>query len=210
MGMAVLLMSSAVWAAFCIKCGKKMLDEAKFCPACGHQAGKLLEPKPKKAPPKPKKAPSFQAIEEANNYFELAEKERNSTGAFVLPFVKRKRYQRALELYLTILKKWPASDKCEASAYRAGQVYESISHTNWDQAIKHYRMVVQINPDTTMDARYRIARITEKKILDYSRAQLMYEDCIANARVQTEKEKAAKALRKLKEKNEKAQNRLTP
>ena len=127
----------------------------------------------------------------------------------MLPFVKRKRYERALERYAQILHKWPESNKCEKSAYYMAEIHASISYRDWPKAIKYYQLVLEINPATVLPARLEIARITADKILDYARAEQLYEDCIASARVQSEKEAAAKELRKLRERIKEAEERIS-
>jgi tetratricopeptide (TPR) repeat protein len=206
--MLTILFCGSLFAAFCAKCGKKIGDDAKFCRFCGHKVGTPVKPKKVKPKPKPKPAPVYESIEEANNYFELAEKEKSSIGALILPNIKRKRYSKALSLYLKILEKWPNSDKCEASAYKAAEIYESVAFKKWNKAIHYYNMVIEINPETTMDARLRIAKVTEDDIHDYKSAVALYEDTIANARVQSEKLEAAASLKKLKEKMKREEEKI--
>ncbi|MHC4870501.1 MAG: zinc-ribbon domain-containing protein [Planctomycetota bacterium] len=203
----IILSANNCFAAFCIKCGVKLKKDIKFCPKCGHKFGAPLYEKEEKTV-KPKPVPVFENIEDANAYFDLAEKERASIGALLLPHVKRRRYEKSLNLYLKILEKWPNSDKCEASAYHIASIYGSSAFKQYDKAIRYFRMVVDINPETTMDSRLRIAKITEDKIHDFNGAIPLYEDVIANARVQDEKEKAAKELRGLRERIEKSQDKI--
>ncbi|MBN1257764.1 MAG: zinc-ribbon domain-containing protein [Planctomycetes bacterium] len=209
----ILLWSGIILAdSFCVKCGKKLEDDVKFCPQCGHKVGAPLEKK--EEPEKPKEVvtpiPEYDNIEEANQYYDLAETERKSVGALILPNLKAQRYRKALSLYSKILEKWPNSTKCEMSAYRIAEIYESIAFRDWQAAIRYYRMVLAINPETTLDARFQIARITENGINDYEEAMVLYKDCVENARVQKEKEKATKAMKKLEEKIKKSEEKLEP
>lgn len=207
--LAAFLWGGWLWAAsYCAKCGQKLEETMRFCPACGQKvaaAGKA--PKPAASPP-PRTAPVYESIEEANNYYALAEKERKSIGAVFLPHLKQRRYAKALELYLKILEKWPNSDKCELAAYWSGAIYESSAYRDYNKAVHYYRTVVAINPETTLDARYQIAAVTEERIQDYASAITLYEECVENARVQEEKEKAAKALASLRKRLEQSQARL--
>jgi tetratricopeptide (TPR) repeat protein len=205
--LAAILWCGALYAAYCIKCGEKIEKEVRFCPKCGHKVGAPLR-EVKEPEVKAREMPSYQSIEEANAYYELAEQERNSAGALLLPVIKHRRYRKALGLYLKILEKWPVSDKCEYAAYRAAQVYESIAVRDYPKAIKYYRMVVEINPATTLDARLQVAQLTEHKLKDYQSARVRYEETIDQARVQDEKEAAARCLKALTEKIKKAEERL--
>ncbi|MFH0910460.1 MAG: zinc ribbon domain-containing protein [Planctomycetota bacterium] len=200
--------TTLAWAGFCARCGQKIEDQDLFCRYCGHKVGAPIEPVLlPKAQEAPKPVPVYENIEEANRYFELAETKRASVSA-LLPILRKRRYTEALDLYQGILEKWPMSDKCEASAFNIGQVYESFYFKQWDMAVKYYYMVLEINPDTTLPARLRIAKITEHGVRDYEGAAALYQECIDKARDQKEKLSAAKCLRKLREKMEKSRVKL--
>lgn len=204
-----LLWSGYVLAGgFCVQCGEKLRDEVKFCAECGHKVGApLKQPAPVKAET-PKPAPEYESVQEADAFYELAEEKRTSLGARILPHLKKRRYEEALELYRSILEKWPNSDKCEKAAYRIGQIYESIAYKDWNQSIRYYRMVLAINPQTTLDARLAVARVTRDGIQDYAGAAALYQECIKKARVQDEKETAARELADLRERMEESRREL--
>ncbi len=195
-------------AAFCVKCGTKLKENVKFCPDCGHRLGAPLN-EDTKVRAKPKPVPVYEDIEEANAYFDLAEKEEDSVGAFLLPHIKKRRYEKALNLYKKILEKWPNSNKCEYAAYNIANIYESYAYKKYDKAIDYYKMVIDINPQTVLDTRLKIATVTEDKIHDFEGAIPLYEETIADARVQDEKEKAAKRLKRLKKKIEYSKNKIS-
>ncbi|MFW5858337.1 MAG: tetratricopeptide repeat protein [Planctomycetota bacterium] len=202
---------AALAAGFCVQCGEKLAAEVKFCPDCGHQVGAPLAEKeeaPAVAEALPKEAPEYRSIEEADAYYELAEEERKSVGAFLLPNLKARRYRKALDFYLRILERWPESDKCEHAAYQAARIYESVAFKDYDKAIRYYRTVLAINPESTLDARFQLGRVSEECIRDFQSAAAYYRDCIENARVQDEKEAAADALAELEEEMAKAEERV--
>ncbi|GEM_PF-3427300 len=201
------LLQAADWI-YCIKCGKKIPPDAVYCPYCGHKVGApLKDEKPKFKPRRPKQPPLYEQIDEADRYYELAETKRTAVTTH-LPFLKKRRFNEALDLYLAILEKWPTSDKCELAAYRAAQIYSSLFFRDWEQAIKYYRMVLEINPATTLPARLRIAQLTEEGIHDYEGALALYQDTMENARVQSERERAAREKAQLEEKLRKSQERM--
>lgn len=131
----------------------------------------------KKAPPSPAAAPgassSFaapssdrepervgltgQTIPDADIFYEAAETQRKSIN----PFTKATRYKRAERLYRQILQRWPESNKTELCHFRLGMIYESMFYQDFDAAITEYRQVLELNRQTPLPARFRIAEIHE-------------------------------------------------
>ena len=89
--------------------------------------------------------------------------------------------KEALERYQRLLLLHPESDKVDDAAYWIGHIYESRYLTHHQKAIDHYRRCVTWNPDTTTDARYRIAYILDYSLHDPAAAMEAYREVLEHA-----------------------------
>lgn len=110
-------------------------------------------------------------VEDADTAFRLAEILRNAAN----PFMKPSRYREAVEIYRNILHRWPESDKVELCYYNIGLCSESTFMKEYARAIAAYKLLVQYNPDTDLDPRWRIANLYEHRIKDIDQALHWYK-----------------------------------
>lgn len=122
-----------------------------------------------RTPPEPK-GPLGTPIDDADLFFEIAEILRRSVN----PFQKPERYKKAERVYITLLDRWPKSNKVEASHYRLGNIYESVYYRAYQRAIERYEDLLKHNFHTTFPARYRIAVIYESRFKDLAKAKEWY------------------------------------
>lgn len=110
-------------------------------------------------------------VEDAETAFRLAEILRTAAN----PFMKSSRYREAVDIYRSILLRWPESDKVELSYYNIGLCYESIFMKEYARAIAAFKLLVQHNPDTALDPRWRIGTLYEKRLGDVDQALHWYK-----------------------------------
>lgn len=110
-------------------------------------------------------------VEDADTAFRLAEILRNAAN----PFMKPSRFREAVDLYRSILQRWPDSDKVELSYYNIGLCYESVFMKEYARAIAAFKLLVQYNPDTELDPRWRIANLYETRIGNIDQALHWYK-----------------------------------
>ena len=82
----------------------------------------------------------------------------------------------ALDKYDRLIKQYPSSDKIDDAAYEAGEIYEYFQ--DYSIALLYYKRSYQWDPDTTQPARFRSARILDKRLHRNAEALELYREAI--------------------------------
>ena len=113
----------------------------------------------------------------------------------------------ALDKYDRLIRNYPSSDKIDDAAYKAGEIYEYFQ--DYSIALLYYERAYQWDPDMTHPAKFRSARILDKRLHRNAEALELYQQAIkiegkyGKYRMWKEyAEKRIKALYKTKEENE--------
>jgi tetratricopeptide (TPR) repeat protein len=82
----------------------------------------------------------------------------------------------ALEKYNRLIRQYPSSDKIDDAACKAGEIYEYFQ--DYSIALLYYKRSYQWDPDTTQPARFRSARILDKRLHRNAEALELYREAI--------------------------------
>jgi len=82
----------------------------------------------------------------------------------------------ALDKYNRLIKQYPSSDKIDDAAYQAGEIYEYFQ--DYSIALLYYERAYQWDPDTTHPARFRSARILDKRLHRNAEALELYRQAL--------------------------------
>jgi len=82
----------------------------------------------------------------------------------------------ALDKYDRLIRNYPSSDKIDDAAYKAGEIYEYFQ--DYSIALLYYERAYQWDPDTTHPARFRSARILDKRLHRNAEALELYRQAI--------------------------------
>lgn len=75
-----------------------------------------------------------------------------------------------------LIKRYPSSDKIDDAAYMAGENYEYFQ--DYSIALLYYKRAYQWDPGTIHPARFRAARILDKRLHRYAEALELYREAI--------------------------------
>jgi len=82
----------------------------------------------------------------------------------------------AADKYNRLIKSYPSSDKIDDAAYKAGEIYEYFK--DYSIALLYYKRAYQWDPGTIHPARFRAARILDKRLHRYADALELYREAI--------------------------------
>ena len=82
----------------------------------------------------------------------------------------------AVDKYDRLIKRFPSSDKIDDAAYKAGEIYEYFK--DYSIALLYYERAYQWDPGTIHPARFRAARILDKRLHRYDEALELYREAI--------------------------------
>ena len=82
----------------------------------------------------------------------------------------------ALDKYDRLIKQHPSSDKIDDAAYQAGEIYEYFQ--DYSIALLYYKRAYEWDPDTINPARFRSARILDKRLHRNAEALELYREAI--------------------------------
>jgi tetratricopeptide (TPR) repeat protein len=82
----------------------------------------------------------------------------------------------AADKYNRLIKRYPSSDKIDDAAYKAGEIYEYFR--DYSIALLYYKRAYQWDPGTIHPARFRAARILDKRLHRYAEAVKLYREAI--------------------------------
>jgi tetratricopeptide (TPR) repeat protein len=115
------------------------------------------------------------SIPEADDLFYEAEEINKEAGR--LPVLKNENQLRlALAKYNELIRKYPASDKIDDSAYNAGVIYEYLK--DYTIALLYYKRTFQWDPETPHPARFRAARILDQRLHNKAEALQLYQQAV--------------------------------
>ena len=112
------------------------------------------------------------SIEEADVLYKEAKGLYNESGGMIIVANKAK-LQQALGLFNQLIQQYPTSDKIDDAAYKAGRIYEYLK--NYELAAVYYQRAFQWNEATTYPARFRAAKVMDKKLRMRSEALTLYK-----------------------------------
>ena len=114
-------------------------------------------------------------IPEADDLYLEAEQMDKEAGS--LPVLKNENQLRlALGKYIEVIKKYPASDKIDDAAYKAGVIYEYFK--DYTIALLYYKRTFQWDPETPHPARFRAARILDQRLHNKAEALQLYQQAV--------------------------------
>ncbi len=115
------------------------------------------------------------SIPEADDLYEDALQLEKEAG--VLLIAKNNDLLRlALDKYDRLIRNYPSSDKIDDAAYKAGEIYEYFQ--DYSIALLYYKRSYQWDPTTTQPARFRSARILDKRLHRNAEALELYREAI--------------------------------
>ena len=115
------------------------------------------------------------SIPEADDLYYEAEEIDKEAGT--LPVLKNENQLRlALVKYNDVIRKFPASDKIDDSAYKAGVIYEYFK--DYSIALLYFKRTFQWDPETPHPARFRAARILDQRLHRNAEALQLYQQAV--------------------------------
>ena len=115
------------------------------------------------------------SIPEADDLYEDALKSEKEAN--VLLVGKNNNLLRlALDKYDRLIRTYPSSDKIDDAAFRAGEIYEYFK--DYSIALLYYKRTYQWDPDTVYPARFRAARILDKRLHRNAEALELYQEAL--------------------------------
>jgi tetratricopeptide (TPR) repeat protein len=115
------------------------------------------------------------SIPEADEIYQDALDLQKEAGALLV--VKNEELLRlAVDKYNRVIKNFPSSDKIDDAAYKAGEIYEHFQ--DYSIALLYYKRAYQWDPGTIHPARFRAARILDKRLHRYAEALELYREAI--------------------------------
>jgi len=138
------------------------------------------------------------SIPEADRLFDdgMTYKEYPATLFF---FGKKEKLQKALGKFRKLIVTYPESDKVSEAAFRIAEIYEGPSFNDYGVAAKYYEAAFSWDPKTTLPARWRAARLYDKKLKDYSQARRIYQLCANESPDPDLRSKAARRAQELRD-----------
>jgi tetratricopeptide (TPR) repeat protein len=115
------------------------------------------------------------SIPEADDLYQDAQKlEREAT--VLLIGKNNDKLREALDKYDRLIRAYPTSDKIDDSAYNAGVIYEYFK--DYSIALLYFKRAYQWDPETPYPARFRSARILDKRLHRNAEALELYREAI--------------------------------
>jgi len=119
------------------------------------------------------------SISEADALYDEALQIENKAGTL---FLKDKQMLRlALTKYNQLIEKHGSSDKIDDAAYRAAGIYEHFK--DYTLAVLYYKRVYQWDRYTVLPAKYRAAKILDKRLHERTEALELYRQVIGDEAV---------------------------
>jgi tetratricopeptide (TPR) repeat protein len=115
------------------------------------------------------------SIPEADEIYQDALELHRQAGALLV--IKDNDLLRlAADKYDRLIKRFPSSDKIDDAAYKAGEICEYFK--DYSIALLYYKRAYQWDPGTIHPARFRAARILDKRLHRYAEALKLYQEAI--------------------------------
>jgi len=113
------------------------------------------------------------SIPEADDFYEDALQLEKDAGVILK---NNDLLRLALDKYDRLIRQHPSSDKIDDAAYRAGVIYEYFQ--DYSIALLYYKRAYEWDPDTINPARFRSARILDKRLHRNAEALALYREAI--------------------------------
>jgi tetratricopeptide (TPR) repeat protein len=115
------------------------------------------------------------SIPEADEMFDDAQ--RLEKDARVLIITKdNNKLREALDIYDRLIRNYPTSDKIDDAAFNAGVIYEDFK--DYSIALLYFKRAYQWDPETPHPARFRSARILDKRLHRKAEALDLYREAL--------------------------------
>jgi tetratricopeptide (TPR) repeat protein len=115
------------------------------------------------------------SIPEADEMFEDAQKLEKEARALIIA-KNNEKLREALDTYDRLIRNYPTSDKIDDAAFNAGVIYEDFN--DYSIALLYFRRAYQWDPDTPHPARFRSARILDKRLHRNAEALELYREAL--------------------------------
>jgi len=113
------------------------------------------------------------SIPEADDFYEDALQLEKEAGVLLK---NNDLLRLALDKYDRIIRQHPSSDKIDDAAFKAGEIYEYFQ--DYSIALLYYKRAYEWDPDTIHPARFRSARILDKRLHRNAEALKLYREAI--------------------------------
>jgi len=115
------------------------------------------------------------SIIEADELYNSAEQSEKEARVLFIGKDNEK-LREALDKYDRLIRNYPTSDKIDDAAFNAGVIYEDFK--DYSIALLYFRRAYQWDPDTPHPARFRSARILDKRLHRYAEALENYREAL--------------------------------
>lgn len=101
----------------------------------------------------------------------------NLPGGITMPYIRNDNQLRlALDKYVSLIRRYPASDKIDDAAFQAGYILEHFG--DYDLALTYYRRAYQWDTRTPYPARFRAAYLLDNRLQQKADAVELYQEAI--------------------------------
>ncbi|MBN1805010.1 MAG: hypothetical protein JW837_07155 [Sedimentisphaerales bacterium] len=115
------------------------------------------------------------SIPEADAMFDDAQKLEKEARALIITQDNNK-LREALDKYDRLIRNYPTSDKIDDAAFNAGVIYEDFR--DYSIALLYFKRAYQWDPETPNPARFRSARILDKRLHRNAEALELYREAL--------------------------------
>ncbi len=122
---------------------------------------------------------AFESIVAADVLYQDAIKQvKDGRGIMATVLVDKKKLAGAVDMFNSLITNYPTSDKIDDAAFQVGELYRHYLNDP-TRALLYYQRVWQWDPQTTLPARYAVARIYDDVMHDRIKALQFYEMVIS-------------------------------
>ncbi|NQT00912.1 MAG: hypothetical protein HQ580_02705 [Planctomycetes bacterium] len=115
------------------------------------------------------------SIPEADDLFEDALKLEQEASVFIIG-KNHDKLRAALDKYDRLIRSYPTSDKIDDAAFKAGEIYEYFR--DYSIALLYYKRAYQWDSETPHPARFRSARILDRRLHRNADALKLYREAL--------------------------------
>jgi tetratricopeptide (TPR) repeat protein len=115
------------------------------------------------------------SIPEADEMYEDAVQLEKEARVLIITKNNNK-LRAALDKYDRLIRNYPTSDKIDDAAFNAGVIYEEFS--DYSIALLYFKRAYQWDPETPHPARFRSARILDKRLHRNAEALELYREAL--------------------------------
>jgi tetratricopeptide (TPR) repeat protein len=115
------------------------------------------------------------SIPEADNMYQDALRLEDEARVLLIGKNEEK-LREALDIYNRLIRNYPTSDKIDDAAFNAGVIYEDFQ--DYSIALLYFRRAYQWDPETPYPARFRSARILDKRMHRNAEALELYREAL--------------------------------